>query len=453
MSLFAIRRRIPDHASRSRPRTRPRFRTRPRTRALLGVVALTFAAVGAAGVTAPQPAHADGTSSLPTCPFWTNVTPPTRTDTPWVPPLQTAQPVNFSARMAVARRRRRHPDRRQGDHHLQPRSRRPGLPGLAQRPGRRLGLRLGPARSDRGRHRALSERLLHLRGDGRPERIDASLGQMSAPYQLNSAGSVVPWQTPVGSTITMMVTSYNDGGMTASGYNSQLGVCAVDPRVIPWGTYFTVPGYGTCYAADIGTWIQNDTVDVWLPGSQANGWGVQHRTVTIIANPFTASNSRSRTSDAQLSHRRPLPIGAVAAGALMAAGLTLASPTASAAPAPAKAAAAMPRPPPQPRPPRSPPRSTANLRLGQRLPGPVRHHQPVVRPAEHLVAPVHPAGDREDHQHVGRYRHRHRHHAERCRAVLRHHDRGRGVAHHRLRRELLGDLRRPVRLPRQLRPL
>ena len=85
----------------------------------------------------------------------------------------------------------------------------------------------------------------------------------------------------------MMVTSYNDGGMTASGYNAQLGVCAVDPRVIPWGTYFTVPGYGTCYAADIGTWIQNDTVDVWLPGSQANGWGVQHRTVTIIANPFS----------------------------------------------------------------------------------------------------------------------------------------------------------------------
>jgi 3D (Asp-Asp-Asp) domain-containing protein len=115
---------------------------------------------------------------------------------------------------------------------------------------------------------------------------DSSLGQMSAPYQLDSDGVVVPWQTPVGSTMTMMVTSYNDGGATASGYNAQLGVCAVDPRVIPWGTYFTVPGYGTCYAADIGTWIQNNTVDVWLPGSQANGWGVQHRTVTIIANPF-----------------------------------------------------------------------------------------------------------------------------------------------------------------------
>jgi chitinase len=86
-------------------------------------------------------------------------------------------------------------------------------------------------------------------------------------------------------------------------------VCAVDPRVIPWGTYFTVPGYGTCFAGDIGTWIQNDTVDVWLPGSQANGWGVQSRTVTIISNPYvnggptappsaTASASASATATA-----------------------------------------------------------------------------------------------------------------------------------------------------------
>ena len=82
-------------------------------------------------------------------------------------------------------------------------------------------------------------------------------------------------------------------GLTASGYNAGLGKCAVDPRVIPWGTYFTVPGYGTCYAADIGTWIQNDTVDVWLPGSQANGWGVQDRTITIIADPYGSGTGPS----------------------------------------------------------------------------------------------------------------------------------------------------------------
>jgi chitinase len=59
----------------------------------------------------------------------------------------------------------------------------------------------------------------------------------------------------------------------------------VDPRVVPWGTRFFVPDYGWCYAADIGTWIQDHTVDVWLPGTQANGWGVQTRTITIGAAP------------------------------------------------------------------------------------------------------------------------------------------------------------------------
>jgi hypothetical protein len=27
--------------------------------------------------------------------------------------------------------------------------------------------------------------------------------------------------------------------------------------------------------------LQNDTVDVWLPVTQANDWGVQDRTITI----------------------------------------------------------------------------------------------------------------------------------------------------------------------------
>ena len=285
MSLFPIRRRMPERAHRAQ--RIPRRRPNPRLRALLGAVALTVAAFGAAGVVAAQQARADGTSSLPTCPFWTNVTPPPRTDTPWVPPLQTAQPVDFSSRLAAPG----------------------GVSGTLT--GGQVTItfnRVAGAQAYRVWRNG--QAVAWLSDWGQPaltavdtapcqnayysfeamsdqSGADSSLGQMSAPYQLDSAGAVVPWQTPVGSTITMMVTSYNDGGSTASGYNAQLGVCAVDPRVIPWGTYFTVPGYGTCYAADIGTWIQNDTVDVWLPGSQADGWGVQHRTVTIIANPFS----------------------------------------------------------------------------------------------------------------------------------------------------------------------
>ena len=56
----------------------------------------------------------------------------------------------------------------------------------------------------------------------------------------------------------------------------------MDARVIPLGTRFKVDGYGYCYAADIGLWIQGKIVDVWLPGSQADNWGVQQRTITII---------------------------------------------------------------------------------------------------------------------------------------------------------------------------
>lgn len=278
MSLFSIRQRI-----RERP---PSRWLSPRMRALAGAVALTVTAIGGVGVVAAQQARADGTSSLPTCPFWTNVTPPPRSDTPWVPPLQTAQPVDFSSRLAAPG----------------------GVTGTLT--GSQVNItfnRVAGAQayrvwrngqaiawvSDWGQTTLTAtdtapcqNAYYTFESMSAQSGADSTLGDMSAPYQLNAAGSVVPWRIPVGSTVNMMVTSYNDGGATASGYNAQLGVCAVDPRVIPWGTYFTVPGYGTCFAADIGTWIQNDTVDVWLPGSQADGWGVQHRTVTIIADPF-----------------------------------------------------------------------------------------------------------------------------------------------------------------------
>jgi len=105
----------------------------------------------------------------------------------------------------------------------------------------------------------------------------------------------------------MMVTSYNDVGSTATGYAAGPGICAVDPRVIPWGTYFTVPDYGTCFAGDIGTWIQNNTVDVWLPGMQANGWGVQHRTITVIANPFGSGGPTPTATPTRTATPTPTP--------------------------------------------------------------------------------------------------------------------------------------------------
>ena len=258
---------------------------------LLGIALATL--VAGFGVAVPMltpAANADSTSTLPTCPFWTNVVPPVRSVTPWVPPLQTANPVNFTSRLPTPT----------------------GITGTLSGGQVTITLNRVPG-AQAYRVWRNGQSVAWISDFGQPTLTavdtqpcqnafysvvamsdqsgsDASMGQLSAPYQLAANGTVIPWQIPVGSTIPMLVTSYNDGGQTASAYNAQLGVCAVDPRVVPWGTYFTVPGYGTCYAGDIGTWIQNDTVDVWLPGTQANNWGVQDRTITIIANPFGGSN-------------------------------------------------------------------------------------------------------------------------------------------------------------------
>lgn len=109
----------------------------------------------------------------------------------------------------------------------------------------------------------------------------SAIGQISVAYRVGANNQLAPYTIPSGTTYTFMITSYNDGGQTALGYNAGLGFCAVDARVIPWGTRFTVPGYGSCYAADIGDWIEGSITDVWLPGGEANNWGVQQQTITI----------------------------------------------------------------------------------------------------------------------------------------------------------------------------
>ncbi len=55
---------------------------------------------------------------------------------------------------------------------------------------------------------------------------------------------------------------------------------AVDPSVIPLGTRVFVPGYGPAVAADVGTAIKGNIIDLWMPSTaDALAWG--RRTVTI----------------------------------------------------------------------------------------------------------------------------------------------------------------------------
>ncbi len=86
----------------------------------------------------------------------------------------------------------------------------------------------------------------------------------------------------VGSERTLVVdaVAYHLPGHTASGLPVGVGVIAVDPSVIPLGTRVFVPGYGPAVAADVGSAIKGNTIDLWMPStSAARAWG--RRTVTI----------------------------------------------------------------------------------------------------------------------------------------------------------------------------
>ena len=91
----------------------------------------------------------------------------------------------------------------------------------------------------------------------------------------------IPTSAPDGTrTLVVDAVAYHLPGKTASGLPVGVGVIAVDPRVIPLGTRVFVPGYGPAVAADVGSAIKGNIIDLWMPTTaQARAWG--RRTVTI----------------------------------------------------------------------------------------------------------------------------------------------------------------------------
>jgi hypothetical protein len=61
------------------------------------------------------------------------------------------------------------------------------------------------------------------------------------------------------------VTGYVLQGYTATGTYVHPGTCAVDPRIIPLGSYVTIAGLGICHAEDTGGAIVGYRIDVWVP--------------------------------------------------------------------------------------------------------------------------------------------------------------------------------------------
>ncbi|MBE3589638.1 MAG: S-layer homology domain-containing protein [Firmicutes bacterium] len=91
---------------------------------------------------------------------------------------------------------------------------------------------------------------------------------------------------------TMRTTAYSDaepgvGGRTATGLAVREGIVAVDPKVIPLGSYVYVEGYGFALAADTGGSIKGERIDVYMdaPARVVQRFGVRTRKVYLIAPP------------------------------------------------------------------------------------------------------------------------------------------------------------------------
>lgn len=96
--------------------------------------------------------------------------------------------------------------------------------------------------------------------------------------------------------LNMKVTAYSAGpescgpsadGITAVGIPAERkpdrGIAAVDPRVIPLGTWLYVPGYGQALAADVGSAVKGMHVDVLMDThEEALRWGIRYLPVYVL---------------------------------------------------------------------------------------------------------------------------------------------------------------------------
>ncbi len=99
-------------------------------------------------------------------------------------------------------------------------------------------------------------------------------------------------ENPEGKTISVEATAYTAdcegcSGVTSTGVdlnkNPDAKVIAVDPNVIPLGSKVHVEGYGYATAADIGSAIKGNKIDVHVQSEEeATNWGVKSVDVTIV---------------------------------------------------------------------------------------------------------------------------------------------------------------------------
>ena len=93
-------------------------------------------------------------------------------------------------------------------------------------------------------------------------------------------------------TLRMNASAYEPGvasngrwaGTTTLGVTPRYGIVAVDPRVIKLGTLLYVEGYGFAYAADTGSAIKGNRIDLcFATNAQCNRFGRQAVTVHVLS--------------------------------------------------------------------------------------------------------------------------------------------------------------------------
>src|SRR3954471_7269666 len=95
--------------------------------------------------------------------------------------------------------------------------------------------------------------------------MTARIGGLAIAVALAAPVFLVQVSTASAATAQFFVTGYVLQGYTATGTYVHPGTCAVDPRVIPLGSYITISGLGTCHAEDTGGLIIGYRIDVWVP--------------------------------------------------------------------------------------------------------------------------------------------------------------------------------------------
>lgn len=95
-----------------------------------------------------------------------------------------------------------------------------------------------------------------------------------------SRGAVQIRQARMMEATAYLPTDGDGRGITATGVRARTGIVAVDPRVIPMGTEMYIPGYGWAVAADTGSAIKGNKIDLCMEDAGA-AWRFGRRMIKV----------------------------------------------------------------------------------------------------------------------------------------------------------------------------